>query len=171
MHEISGHYIYIYVLPSGTLAKNQGLTPLQHAPGDSTTSGEHGKTNCENTEENQGIQTWTKLKQNLFLNNFWKSHKNYQEKWPQIRNDHFQWAKKSNNATVPERAILDANHNTKVPIRIHLPWLSRWVNNVKIDRLRDFSGCNEDGSCKHMQSSTSWQFWSFWAILKCWKDC
>ena len=31
----------IYVLPSGPLAKNQGLTPLEHAPADSTTFREH----------------------------------------------------------------------------------------------------------------------------------
>ena len=80
--------------------------------------------------------------------------------------------KKSNNATVSERgAILDANHNTRVPIHIHLPWQSRWVNNVKMDRLRDFSGCNEDGSCKRRQSSTMRQFWSFWDILKSRNDC
>ena len=33
----------IYVLPSGPLAKSQGLTPLEHAPADSTTFREHGK--------------------------------------------------------------------------------------------------------------------------------
>ena len=64
MHEISGHYIYIYVLPSGTLAKNQGLTPLQHAPGDSTTSGEHGKQTAKiqrKIKASKPEQSWNKI--------------------------------------------------------------------------------------------------------------